>query len=189
MCYEHNILWSKFRIISASDSQSICVLRYACATRKLLTICCLHERDFALGLSNRWNRPRVSDHGRERFLHRVARNIIGIANRKCYLHGGDSFQSRSRQASLARVSNHSAREIFTHKNLRIALQKSRPCKCGFQCRKNNYAGIKCMSRDFKKLKVLKKINLKFWKEKWQRDTITIKLMTLPGRMNLQYPWA
>ena len=47
-------------------------LRYAWATRKLHTICCLHERDFVLWLSRRWNRPRVSDHGRERFLHRVA---------------------------------------------------------------------------------------------------------------------
>ena len=98
--YEHNILWSKFRIITASDSQSICALRYAWATRKLLTICCLHERDFALWLSRRWSRPRVSDHERERFLHRVAQNIIGIANRRCYLHGGDSCQTRSRQASL-----------------------------------------------------------------------------------------
>ena len=74
MSYEHNTLWSKFRIIAASDSQSICALRYAWATRELRTICCLHERDLALRLSRRWNRPRVSDHERERFLHRVARN-------------------------------------------------------------------------------------------------------------------
>ena len=74
MSYEHNTLWSKFRVIAASDSQSICALRYAWATRKLHTICCLHERDFVLGLSRRWNRPRVSDHERERLLHRVARN-------------------------------------------------------------------------------------------------------------------
>ena len=101
MYYEHYTLWSKYRVIAASDSQSICALRYAWATRKLHTICCLHERDFSLGLSRRWNRPRVSDHERERFLHRVAQKIIGIANRRCYLHGGDCSQTRSRQASLS----------------------------------------------------------------------------------------
>ena len=99
--YDDNILWSKFWIIAASDSQSICALRWAWETRKLHTICCLHERDFALGLSRRWNRPHVSDHGRERFLHRVAQNIIGIANHRYYFHGGNSSQTRSRQASLA----------------------------------------------------------------------------------------
>ena len=51
--YEHNTLRSKFSVIAASDSQSICALRYAWATRKLHTICCLHERDFALRLSRR----------------------------------------------------------------------------------------------------------------------------------------
>ena len=33
----------------------------------------------------------VYDHKQKRFfLHRVAQNIIGIANRRCYLHGRDS---------------------------------------------------------------------------------------------------
>ena len=76
---------------------------------------------FALGFSRRWNRLCVSDHKREWFLHRVAQNIIGITNRRYYLHVGDSCQTRSRQASLA-SSNHSAREI-----IRVKLLESR-CK-------------------------------------------------------------
>ena len=91
--YKHNILWSKFWIITASDSLSSCALRYAWATCKLLTICCLRERKFALGLSRRWNWPRVSDHGLERLLHQVVQNIISIANRRCYVHGSDSCQT------------------------------------------------------------------------------------------------
>ena len=57
-------------------------LRYAWATRKLLTIYCLHDRKFALGISTRWNHRRVSDYGRERLLLRVAQKIIDNANRK-----------------------------------------------------------------------------------------------------------
>ena len=92
-------------------------MRYAWATRKLQTTCCLYERNFALEFSRRWNRSRVSDHGRERLLHRAMQNIIGIANRRCYLHGGDSSKRDRVKRVSPRVSNHSAREIFTHKKI------------------------------------------------------------------------
>ena len=43
------------------------------------------------------------------------------------------FAERDRDKRVSpRASNHSAREIFTRKNLRIALQKIRPCKFGYK---------------------------------------------------------
>ena len=130
--YEHNTLWSKFRVIAASDSQSICALRYAWATRELHTICCLHERNFVLWLSRRWNRPRVSGHERERFLHRVARNYNRHRKSQVLLTRQRFFSNAIAVSESRLVWVTTLRERFSRiKNLRIALQKSRPCKCGF----------------------------------------------------------
>ena len=124
MYYEHNTLWSKFRVIAASDSQSICALRYAWATRKLRTICCLHERDFALRLSRRWNRPRVK--------WSRARTIVASSRAKYNRHRKSQvlltrrrFFSKAIAASESRLVWVTAlRERFSRiKNLRIALQK------------------------------------------------------------------